>query len=171
MSAKNVLSVALLMFVAASLVVLSIKSLRQTSPPAEAVGALGTGDASAVSSRANRIVVYYFHGNVRCPTCECIEAYTKEAIEAGFPEPLGDGRLEWRTVSYEQPGNEHFQADYQLAAPCVVLVRMQGAKQTEWRSLPEVWQHVTDKPAFTQLVQTNVREFLDYLATPAACCQ
>jgi hypothetical protein len=122
------------------------------------------------SPRSERIVAYYFHKNERSPTCANIEAYAREAVEASFPEQLKDGRLEWRVVNYEETGNEHFAADYKLAAPCMVLVRMRGGASVEWRSLPEVRELVEDRPALARVVQRNVQEFLDYVAIPGACC-
>ena len=127
-------------------------------------------NAPAALPRSERIVAYYFHKNERPPTCARVEASAREALEAGFSEQLKDGRLEWRIVNYEEPGNEHYAADYKLAAPCVVLVRMRGNQPMEWRSVPEVCDYVGDKPAFLRFVQKNVSEFLDYVAIPGACC-
>ena len=31
---------------------------------------------------APRVIVYYFHGNVRCKTCNAIEAYSREPLQA-----------------------------------------------------------------------------------------
>jgi hypothetical protein len=120
--------------------------------------------------RAERIVACYFHRAARCPNCLRIEASVREAVELGFSEQVNDGRLEWRSVSYEEPGNEHYATDYKLTAPCLVLARMKGDKAAEWRSLPEVWELASDKPALIRLVQRNVQEFLDYIAMPGACC-
>ena len=86
------------------------------------------------------------------------------ALETGFAAELQSGRLEWRSVNYEQPGNEHFAADYNLAAPSLVLVSMRDGKQAAWRGLPEVWEHVGDKPALVEFVKKNVQEFLDNAA-------
>jgi hypothetical protein len=127
-------------------------------------------DTPGASPRSERIVAYYFHKNERSPTCANIEAYAREAVEAGFPEQLNDGRLEWRVVDYEETGNEHFAADYKLAAPCMVLARMRGGASVEWRSLPEVRELVEGRPALARVVQRNVQEFLDYVAIPGACC-
>ena len=74
-------------------------------------------------------------------------------------------------VNYEEAGNEHFAADYKLAAPCVVLVRIRGETPVEWRSLPEVWKLAEDRPAPARLVQQNVQEFLDYVAIPGGMLQ
>ena len=129
-----------------------------------------TATQGAASPRAERIVAYYFHRKARCPTCVSIESNAKQAVESGFREQLKDGRLEWRSVNYEESDNEHYATDYKIAAPCLVLVRMKGGKAVEWRVLSEVWQLAGDKSALVQLVQKNVREFLDYIAIPAACC-
>ena len=93
---KNILSVGLLLFVAASIAVLVVKSLQQ-GPPAD-----------AWSPPSDGVVAYYFHGKVRCVTCKSIEAFAHEAIQSGFAEQLGQRRIVWRVVNYEQPGNEHF---------------------------------------------------------------
>lgn len=120
--------------------------------------------------RTERIVAYYFHGKNRSSSCMSIESYAKEAVESGFPEQVKDGRLEWHSVDYEGPGNEHYTTDYQLAAPCVVLVRMRGGNPMEWRSLHDLSHYAGDKPACVRFVQKNVSEFLDYVAIPGACC-
>jgi len=127
-------------------------------------------NAPATLPRSERIVAYYFHKKERSPMCASVEASTREALEAGFSEQLKDGRLEWRVVNYEETGNEHLATDYKLVGPCIVLVRMRGNTSVEWRSLPEVWSLVEDKPAFAKLLQRNVQEFLDYVAIPGACC-
>jgi len=62
------------------------------------------------------VVVYYLHSNTRCPTCQTIEAYAKEAVETGFAEELKNGKIQWRIINYESPGNEHYATDYQIVA-------------------------------------------------------
>jgi hypothetical protein len=134
-------------------------------------GTLGQASGGSCSTmRAERIVAFYFHRKDRCPSCESIEAGAKEAVEAVFSAQLQDGRLQWRSVDYEESGNEHYVTDYKIEAPCLVLVKMKDDKAVEWRSLPEVWQFVTDRPALVKFVQRNVQEFLDYIAIPGACC-
>jgi hypothetical protein len=139
----------LLLFVAASIVVLTVKSLRQGP------------QAAAAQQQRDRTIAYYFHGKVRCPTCESIEAYAHEAVSGGFAAELGDGRIDWQVVDFEQPGNEHFAKDFELAAPSVVLVEIRGGACKRWKNLPEVWELVGDKPAFVAFVQKEVRAFLN----------
>ncbi len=126
--------------------------------------------AHRASLNPDRIVAYYFHRTTRNPTCERIESYAREAVESAFTRQLTDGRLQWQSVDYEAPDNEHYAADYKLTASCIVLVRMRGNQPVEWRSVPGVWNHVGDKSSLINLVQRNVREFLDYIEVPGACC-
>jgi len=121
-------------------------------------------------SATDHVVAYYFHRTARCPTCQQIEAYTREALETTFAQQIRDGRLQWQPVDYEASGNEHYRTDYKIDAPCLVLARIRGGKPVEWRSLPEVWKHAGDKPACMKIVQKNVREFLNYVEIPGACC-
>jgi hypothetical protein len=149
MNMKRIVTVVLACFVVASVVVLAAKELR---PPSVA--------SAAASDSGTRLVVYYLHGNVRCATCESIESYAKEAVATHFAEQLEDGRIEWRVVNYEEQGNEHFAKRYDLVAPCVVLSNVVNGKETTWKSLPEVWEHVGDKPAFVEFVRGSVDEEL-----------
>ena len=112
----------------------------------------------SVSGRT--VVAYYFHGNFRCQTCRKIEALSREAVESGFPEDLKAGRLEWRVINVEEPGNEHFVQDYQLFSKSLVLVAKEGSKQTRWKNLQKVWTLVGDKEAFIQYVQDEIRAHL-----------
>jgi hypothetical protein len=145
MNTKNILSGLLLLFVAVSLVVLGRKQLRSTPPTAESDG----------------VVAYYFHGKARCPTCQRIESQAREAVEGGFAAELQQGKLQWRVVNYDEPGNEHFAKEYNLAAPIVVFSEIRGGTQVRWVDVPEVWQLVDDKPAFIAHVQGQLRAFLD----------
>ena len=154
MKPKTVITVVLLVFVAASVVVLAAKSLRpkpQESGP----------QPPAAQPPDDGVIAYYFHGNMRCPTCRSIEAYAHEAVKSGFAEDLAEGRLQWRVVNYEEPENEHFATDYELVAPTVVLVEISGGSQKEWKNLPEVWELIGEKPAFIAFVQQNVRAMLE----------
>jgi len=163
MSLKDALTNSLLMFVAATCVVLIVKALPQTPPP-QAVASGGAGSPSdrpaPTLAVQDGVKVYYLHGNTRCPTCRTIEAYAQEAVQSGFADELKSGRITWQVVNYESPGNEHYATDYEVVAPNVVLALFKDGKQVKWKGLPEVWEHVGDKAAYFTFVQTSLREFL-----------
>ncbi len=127
-------------------------------------GEVPTAKAARAKSRPNvsgrTVVAYYFHGNFRCQTCRKIEAFSRDAVQSGFPEELKAGRVEWRVINVEQTGNEHFVRDYQLFSKSLVLVEKEGSKQTRWKNLQKVWTLVGNKEAFTKYVQDEIRGFL-----------
>ncbi len=113
------------------------------------------GAALAAESQ-NKTVVYYFHGNQRCTTCKKIEALTKKTLEEGFAAQLKDGSMEVRVVNVDQAENEHFVTDYELAVRSVVLSRLEGGKETNWRRLDKVWQLVHDEAAFAAYLREEI---------------
>ena len=155
MKAKKLLTVALLLFVAAAVVTLAIRE----------GGSKDSLEAVAESSADTRLpvdglVAYYFHGEIRCPTCQKIESYAHEAIRDGFPEELNSGKLVWRVLNYEMPAHAHFATEYDIVAPTVVLVRAAQGQSARWRNLIRVWELVGDKEAFVNYVQEQTREML-----------
>ncbi len=115
---------------------------------------------AAPEGAPDRIVAYYFHVTARCVTCRSIESYSREAIEQGFAKDLKEGRLEWRPVNIQLPENRHFVRDYQLYTRSLVLVKIRGGKQVEYRNLEKVWDLVSNKAEFLKYVRTNVKAYL-----------
>jgi len=114
----------------------------------------------APSARPHRVVAYYFHTTDRCVSCRAIEAYSQEAIASAFAEEIKDGRLVWRVVNVEVPGNEHFIQDYQLYTKSLVIVHEVQGERAEWKNLEKVWQLVQDKPRFVRYVQDEMHGYL-----------
>jgi len=165
MTLKDATANSLLMFVAATCVVLIVRALPPTQQAASSsvdstMGGAPKAEGTPTLAMQDGVNVYYLHGNVRCPTCRSIEAYAKEAVETGFADELQSGKIRWQVVNYESPGKEHYATDYQVVAPNVVLAKFQGGKQVTWKGLPEVWEHVGDKAAFVSFVQKSLREFM-----------
>jgi hypothetical protein len=116
--------------------------------------------AADTTARSHRVLAYYFHTTQRCATCRKIEAYTAEAIQAGFPEELKTGRLVFQALNVDEPANKHFLSDYKLFTKSVVLVDEQSGKQIAWKNLPKIWELVGDKDRFTRYVQSETRVYL-----------
>lgn len=114
----------------------------------------------AATSQNSKVVAYYFHGTFRCSTCRTIEQYSHDAIQTYFAKELGNGRLEFRPVNVEEPGNKHFIRDYRLVTRSLVLSLVSDGKETKWKNLPDVWKLVRDKDKFFQYVKDEVEIFL-----------
>jgi hypothetical protein len=151
----RVLGLAALVVVAAA----SVFTLRDDSR-VQASAASPSPAAAATADSGLKVVAYYFHVTVRCVTCRTIESYSREAIEQGFANELKSGRLEWKPVNIQLPENQHFVRDYQLFTRSLVLVKMRGGKQVEYRNLEKIWDLVGNKAEFEKYVQSNVKGYL-----------
>jgi len=161
MRAKTIATRLLLAFVALSISVLVGKELRPGATRPEGVAPPASRIAQAKAGiPAPRVIAYYFHGTTRCVTCKKIEAFAREAIGESFPDAIKDGRLEVRSVDYEEPENEHFLDDYRLPSPSLVLVDPRMTGPSSWKILQGVWQLNDDKPAFFAYVKDEVGKFL-----------
>jgi hypothetical protein len=147
---RTLLTVALLLFVAASVGTLVVRTIQERSQPA---------DGGESSPTADGLVVYYFHGKVRCENCDNVQAYAAEAVREGFADELRRGTIQWQVVDFDQPQNAHFLADFRLVGTSVVLAEICGGKPVRSRLLAEVWTLVHEKGRMVEYVQAEVRSF------------
>jgi hypothetical protein len=136
---KKILTGVLLAFVAASVAALIYKETRPRTT------------ASGPPPTADRLVAYYFHGNVRCPTCLKIEHLCRKNLAT---------RLEFQTVNLDEEAHRHFVQDFQLESRTLVLARYQTGQPTRWKQLNEVWTLAHDEPAFAEYVARETDQFL-----------
>ena len=169
MKTKRIVSAILLGFIVVSVGYLIAKESRNrsdTNDPLQSTTVTKNQDLQPVQApdgeqQKSKVLAYYFHRNKRCATCQKIEAYTKEAIETGFADALADGRLVYRVINVDEPENEHFVKDYQLVGQSVVLVRLDGGKQTEWRNLDRVWELVKEYGLFVGYIQRETQAMIE----------
>ncbi|QEG37072.1 nitrophenyl compound nitroreductase subunit ArsF family protein [Bythopirellula goksoeyrii] len=152
MNAKNLIAAALLLFVAASVAILLGREMRESTTV--------NSDSAEEQLPENALVVYYFHGDTRCPTCRSIESYSHEAVKSAFAAELADERVQWKVVNYEQPEHIHYATEYEIVSPTVVLVSMANGEVADWRNLMRVWELIGDRDAFTAYIQKEILSML-----------
>ena len=160
MKSKQIITLILLVFVGVSVATLVVKQTRNSTSDAE-----NTVDqpAADIITKENQVIAYYFHGNIRCATCNAIEIFSREAVNSGFAEQLSDNSLVWRPVNRELPENTHFNEEFELVTSSLVLVKIRDGRQAEWKNLGDVWntELLTDKDKFIQYVQEEVIQYLE----------
>ncbi len=107
------------------------------------------------------VMVYYFSMGKECATCDQIEAWTRETVEKEFAEELASGRVVWRKIDLDAPGNSHYASDYDLFTKSVVVARMMRGVEIHWTNLREVWNLVGDRSAFEHYIRSEVQAALD----------
>ena len=123
-----------------------------------------TGAAEKIatdSSERETVIVYYFHGTNRCPSCTKIENWSYEAIKDSFPKALNEDRLLWKPVNVDKPENRHFIKEYSLSTKSLIITEVKGDKQTKWKNLDKVWRLLRDQEKFFAYVTQEVRNYMD----------
>jgi hypothetical protein len=167
---KSLITVALLAFVTIAVGFLVVKEIRIPEGIASPLGTALTADSGskgapptpdASSSEGNRkVVAYYFHGRVRCASCMKIESLSGKVIRERFPEELRTGRLAFREVNVEEPGNRHFIDDYRLTSQSLVIVEYRDGRQVRWKNLEKVWTLLESEKEFLPYVQEGVSSYM-----------
>ena len=154
---KNVLIVMIGLVLLLSSVLVVAEEKPRTEPDDSVQGVIAEPEKAQTS---DQVMVYYFHMNRRCMTCEKFETYSKAAIETGFAEQLKDSSIVFEVKNLQQEGNEHFAKNYQLYGPSLILSRQRNGKETEWKNLYDIWKLVGNKEEFAAYVQTEVEGLL-----------
>ena len=187
MDLKNAVAVCLISLFSATLVVLIARALDSQAASrlepqlvriAEELetirkqGGISASPAAAVPNEAvdSGLIVYYFHGNTRCPTCQAIESQAKQTVEKDFAAQLASGEVVWKVLNYEQPAAKSLATKFEIQMSVVVLAKMKSGQLGDWKRLDEVWALVGDKPAFAKHVAGEINRMLagGQRPTPAA---
>ncbi len=125
-------------------------------------GATGAAEKDAeIPPEREKVIVYYFHGTYRCPSCTKIEKWSYEAIKDSFPKALREDRLLWKPVNVDKPESRHFVKEYSLFTKSLIITEVKGEKQTKWKNLDKVWRLLRDQEIFFAYVTQEVRNYMD----------
>lgn len=177
MDLKNAVAVCLISLFSATVVLLIARSLdlhvaSQLEPSLskiaaelEAIRKQGGGvavsaDAASATELRDGLMVYYFHGKQRCPSCRAIESQAYEVLEKDFAEPLAEGKIVWEVVNYEKPSAAALAKAFDVKMAVVVLAKMNQGRIERWKRLDEVWGLYDDPPAFAKFVRDEVAAML-----------
>ncbi len=165
MNTKKIITAVLLAFVVGSVGYMVARETKSDSNSASVTTETDAKPQTIVSSGAEQsqpnetILVYYFHGDVRCPTCHKLEEYAKDALETYFTDDLAKGRIQWKPTNIDTTGNEHFIKDYSLVTKSVVISARAGDKESRWQNLDKIWDLVGDKDKYLAYIRDSIKEF------------
>ncbi len=111
--------------------------------------------------KTDYVRAYYFHGDFRCSNCYKIEKYSKEAIDKYFARELASGELKYEVINTDEKLNWHFVKDYKLYTKSLVLSRIKGGEEVEYKNLEKVWNHLDNKGAFYNYVKEEITKYLE----------
>lgn len=154
MNGKPVLRWALLAIVLGSVMFYALQ--RSGARPATT----GETATSPPDATAATVVVTYFTTDVRCDSCRKIEALSRQAVEEGFPQEMGSGAVVFRVLNTDQPENQHYVDDYEIANKTVIVSHQVDGRETEWANRQDVWQLLDEPDEFLNYVREPVKRYL-----------
>jgi hypothetical protein len=83
-----------------------------------------------------------------------------DAIRSNFSEALKNGTLVWRVINVDEPGNQHYNKDYQLYTKSLIISEVKDGKEIRWKNLEKVWTFVRDDQKFEQYVTSEIHDWL-----------
>jgi len=165
MELKNAAAVCLISFFSATLVLLIARALdlqmaSELKPELTRIA----DELEALRGRSglpeDQLIVYCFHGNTRCPTCNAIESQAEETVKNDFAAELESGDIEWKVLNYEEPDGSDLAEKFDVQIASVVLARRHRGQIVDWKPLGKVWALVADKPAFADYLRGEIRQML-----------
>lgn len=126
----------------------------------ESTQTVAKASSKATAESGKKLLVYYFHGGVRCTNCINFEKYTDELMKTKFADAIKSGRLVWQVVNTDEKANKHFMKDYQLYTKSIVLVDAKDGKTLEYKNLTGIWQVIGSKSKFQDYVSKEVSAYL-----------
>lgn len=177
MDLKNAVAVCLISLFSATIVVLIARSLDlQAAARLEPVllkiaaelegirkqsgGFTAMGDRTQPAGHNDGLIVYYFHGNTRCPSCRAIESQTRDVLQKDFAEPLSEGQILWETVNYENPAIPEIVKTFEIQVPVIVLAFRKAGKIDRWKRLDEVWGLYDEPVKFAEFIRREIQAIL-----------
>jgi hypothetical protein len=138
------------------------------APGSDATSPAASGEKTAVATTgaegpADAVVVYYFHGTRRCPTCLGIQKTIAEAVRDRFAEETAAGDVVFREIDYDLKENKHFAEEFQLSFSTMIVALVKGGKTAKWENCDKVWEHARDPLQLGNYAEERIRAYLKLL--------
>jgi thiol-disulfide isomerase/thioredoxin len=108
-----------------------------------------------VPAGQSKVIVYYMHG-FPCPTCTFIETTTEKLVREEFAAAVAGGAIQFVSVDYLKPENQHLADMYSVGENMVVAVRFEDGREAARVRLDRVMELASDGEALKQYVRKGL---------------
>ena len=107
-----------------------------------------------------KTIVYYFHSNIRCETCNTLEDFTKDAVMKYFSKEIEETSVELKITNIDEKNNEQYINKYDLYMQTVILLKIVNGKEIKFKTLDTIWDLVEDKEKYYLYIEQEIKEFM-----------
>ncbi len=112
----------------------------------------------------DKLVVYYFHTNYRCNTCNKFESLTKDVLVQDFKSFRETGKIEFKLINIENEPNKHYIDEYKIVTKSLILSLEEKKIELQWKNLDKIWELVGDDDKFKNYIHQEVKMFLNQVS-------
>lgn len=116
--------------------------------------------AGAKAPKATYVEVMYFHGKVRCATCNDIEACTEAVLTQRFASEMKKHRVVYKVVDISLPQNRALAKRFQISWSSLVLVQHKAGRDHVVNLTNYAFSHIDNKKAFMAELTRRIRTLL-----------
>ncbi|MDD5561653.1 MAG: nitrophenyl compound nitroreductase subunit ArsF family protein [Candidatus Omnitrophica bacterium] len=109
---------------------------------------------------SGKVIVYYFRGTSRSPSCRDLERNCKEAIETEFKGALASGKLEFQVVILGNNGEGYYAGYYKVCAKTLILSLVKSGKEVKWKDLDKIIEYAENKAELSDYIQSEISGLL-----------
>lgn len=113
----------------------------------------GDSSAMAVANLGPRVVVRYFHGAIRCVTCNAIEARVRAVLDEHYRDRLDAGSMVLEAIDFDQ--DDRLARRYGVAASVPVIISEVDGRELTVERLDAVWE-ASDDAALDRMLVTAI---------------
>jgi hypothetical protein len=117
-------------------------------------------DTTAPALLPDRVAAYYFHPTIRCHSCRWIEATADSTVHTAFASALEDGRLEWRSINFEEPADQALAQQLQIDSSTLVIAQLVGGEIVRSMNVDQAWYMVGKPKELFDHVRGRIAEYL-----------
>ena len=106
----------------------------------------------------NTILVYYFHGSIRCHTCISVDEDTHKYLKELFPEKMDKSEIVFKSIDIDKKESPELIEKYEIYGQTLLLIK--GDKKVDLTQ--DAFQYVTTSPEkWKQIFEDNMKELIN----------
>lgn len=115
---------------------------------------------AAEKVKKDRVEVVYYHGDVRCMTCNTIERLIKRTVKEFYQKEIDTGNIVFKSVNYDKKENEKFAEKYDLFNQTLIITVNKNNKEVKWKNSEKIWELVSNEEKFMNYVKLEISKSL-----------
>ncbi len=108
---------------------------------------------------AEKVQVYVFHSTNRCYSCITMGKYTKETVEKFFQPELQSGKIEFKEINVDLPGNREIAAKFKATGSSLFINAITDGKDNI-RQEVQAWRLLGKQNIFHDYLSAKIKTLL-----------